>query len=474
MRKVLVIAYSFPPVAVRSTRVVKFVKYLSRFGWRPVVLTPRRPYAPDMDHGLVDEVAAYPVTVYRTRSFEPVGLIERLKGSRAVERVHGGGARRLARLLRWVRVNCMIPDYRIGWVPWAILAGWRIIRAERIDAIFVSAEPFSSLLAAVALKRLTGRPLVMDFRDEWTPWARYRDPEKLDVVIAFERWLERRLVAAAETVVTVTPVLRDDFERRYPAMPGKFVCIRNGWDPDDFDGPPPPPGPGLTITHAGSLYRSRFPESLFTVLRALLDERPERRHRVRLRLLGTMSEELVKELQRYPYPEIIDYRGFVSAAEARRLMRASDILLLQQEAEDGIARGAAPSKLYEYLGAGRFILALAGDGPIREIVEEMGAGVVVDPADVATLRAVLLDWVEGRRHNPVVDEEHWQRRLRFSRLQQTALLAEWLDRAVAPRVDLGDGPTAVHQSSKNSTRARTTASCSQASISGNSGSDSTS
>jgi glycosyltransferase involved in cell wall biosynthesis len=432
MRKVLVIAYSFPPVAVRSTRAVKFVKYLSRFGWWPVVLTPRRPYAPDMDDRLVEEIAAYPATISRTRSFEPVRLIVRLKGSRVAERFHRRGTGRLFRLLRWVCVNGMIPDYRIGWVPWAILAGWRVIRSERIDAIFVTAEPFSSLLAGVALKRLTGRPLIMDFRDEWTPWARYRDPEKLDAVIAFERWLERRLVAAADTVVTVTPALRDDFERRYPGMRGKFVCIRNGWDPDDFAGPPPPPGPGLTITHAGSLYRSRFPEGVLTVLRALLDERPERRHRVRLRLLGTMSEELVKELRRYPYPDIIDYRGFVSAAEARHLMRASDILLLQQEAEPGIARGAAPSKLYEYLGAGRFILALAGDGPIREIVEQMGAGVVVEPSDVASLRAVLVDWIEGRRHDPVVDEEHWQRRLRFSRLQQTAALAQWLDRVILP------------------------------------------
>jgi glycosyltransferase involved in cell wall biosynthesis len=433
MRKALVIAYSFPPVAVRSHRIVKFVKYLSRFGWWPVVLTPRRPYAPDMDDRIVDEIAAYPVTVYRTGSFEPIGLIERLKGRRPVGRVRTGRQGWLFRFVRWLRVNCVIPDYRIGWVPWAILAGWRIIRSDSIEAIVVSVEPFSSLLTAVALKRLTGRPLIMDFRDEWALWARYRDPEKLGAVIAFERWLERRLVATADAVITVTPVMRDNFEKRYPEMGAKFVCIPNGWDPDDFAGPPPPPAPALTITHAGTLYRSRFPEGVFTVLRGLLDERPELRHRVRILLLGTIDEDLADDLQRYPYPEVIDCRGPVSAAEARELMRASDILLLQEEADRGIARVAVPSKLYEYLGAQRFVLALAGDGPIRDIVEQTEAGVVVEPTDVARIRAVLLDWIEGRRHGPVTDEEHLRRRLRFSRLEQTAELAGWLDRVAPPR-----------------------------------------
>jgi glycosyltransferase involved in cell wall biosynthesis len=272
----------------------------------------------------------------------------------------------------------------------------------------------------------------MDFRDEWTPWARSRDPEKLGAVIAFERWLEHRLVTQADAVITVTPVMRANFVQRYPEMAAKFACIRNGWDPDDFAGPPPARAPSLTVTHAGTLYRSRFPEAVFAVLRSLLDERPELRSRVRLLLLGTIDEDLEADLWRYPYPEVIDCRGPVSAAQARTLMRASDILLLQEDADREIARVAVPSKLYEYLGAQRFVLALAGHGPIRDVVEQTGAGVVVEPTDVARIRALLLDWIEGRRHDPVIDDEHLRRRLQFSRLERTAELAGWLDRVAAP------------------------------------------
>jgi glycosyltransferase involved in cell wall biosynthesis len=211
-------------------------------------------------------------------------------------------------------------------------------------------------------------------------------------------------------------------------MAGRFVCIPNGWDPEDFAGPPPAPAPILTITHAGTLYRSRFPRGVFTVLRALLDERPPLRHRVRVVLLGTMAEDVEDELRAFPYPEVIDARGPLSAAEARGIMRASDILVLQEEADPEIARRSVPSKLYDYLGAERFILALAGPGSIRDTVEETQAGLVIEPTDLARLRAVLLDWLHGRRRDPAGGEEQRQRRLRFSRVEQTALLAGWLDR----------------------------------------------
>ena len=44
MKKVLIIAYSFPPnPAVSSLRIRGMVKYLPEFGWEPIVLTPAMP-----------------------------------------------------------------------------------------------------------------------------------------------------------------------------------------------------------------------------------------------------------------------------------------------------------------------------------------------------------------------------------------------------------------------------------------------
>ena len=44
MRRVLLITYHFPPrPAIGSVRPMGLAKYLSRYGWQPVVLTPRLP-----------------------------------------------------------------------------------------------------------------------------------------------------------------------------------------------------------------------------------------------------------------------------------------------------------------------------------------------------------------------------------------------------------------------------------------------
>ena len=55
MRRVLMIAYRFPPsLAVGRMRTVKFCKYLPEFGWQPVVVTCRAPT--DYDPVLLDEI----------------------------------------------------------------------------------------------------------------------------------------------------------------------------------------------------------------------------------------------------------------------------------------------------------------------------------------------------------------------------------------------------------------------------------
>jgi hypothetical protein len=55
MKSVLVIAHDFPPFGGGGVlRVFKFVKYLSEFGWNPIVLTVDPKYYPVefLDHSL--------------------------------------------------------------------------------------------------------------------------------------------------------------------------------------------------------------------------------------------------------------------------------------------------------------------------------------------------------------------------------------------------------------------------------------
>ena len=68
--KVLMIAYRFPPQGGGGVqRTLKFVKYLSQFGWQPIVHTVKNPYWPVRDASLLSEVPPA-VNVYRTPTVE--------------------------------------------------------------------------------------------------------------------------------------------------------------------------------------------------------------------------------------------------------------------------------------------------------------------------------------------------------------------------------------------------------------------
>ena len=69
--RVLVITYFFPPVGgVGVQRTLKYVTYLPRWGWEPVVVAPGDPAFPVRDPSLMSTLAP-DLEVHRTASFEP-------------------------------------------------------------------------------------------------------------------------------------------------------------------------------------------------------------------------------------------------------------------------------------------------------------------------------------------------------------------------------------------------------------------
>ena len=80
MKKVLVITYYWPPSGGPGVqRVLKFVKYLPKFGWEPIILTVEKGNYPSIDESLISEIPEG-TKVYKTISFEPFELYKSLTG----------------------------------------------------------------------------------------------------------------------------------------------------------------------------------------------------------------------------------------------------------------------------------------------------------------------------------------------------------------------------------------------------------
>jgi glycosyltransferase involved in cell wall biosynthesis len=432
--RVLVVTYYFPPVGgIGVQRTLKYVTYLERWGWEPVVVTPRDPAYPLRDPTLLAAVPAA-VEVHRSLSLEPSRA--QLIGSRLLRRlgvapgVRGGpsgpagspaqaadvasgsgpfgaaGAslRRLPRrVLRsgvalWGRFwgAALFPDEAVVWAPFAVRSGRSVHRSNPVDVLYSSAPPFSTHLAAGRLKKATGLPWVADFRDPWignpfaAPISKRRE--------ARERSTEHWIVERADRVVVAADEMRAMFIDRYPAMAGKFVYIPNGYDRADLAGLSPVASePGrFTILYAGSLYRPGELEAFLGGAELLADRRPDLRSRLRVQFVGRANAENRRIATEYTAPgrigDVVSFENFVPRPEVLARIAGADALLQLMTAAPGTSLFVG-GKLLEYLAFDLPILAVMPPGEGRRLVDSLATGYTADvePASVAEALERLLD-----------------------------------------------------------------------------------
>ncbi len=447
MNKVLVITYYWPPAGGPGIqRVLKFVKHLPEYGWEPCVLTVRNGEYPTLDPSLAAEVPER-CPVERTAAFEPGPLFRRLVGMRADEPIPvsvlaSSRRNRRRRILDWVRLNLFVPDAKIGWVPFGVRGGRRVIARERPAVIFSSSPPATTHLIAHRLARTCGLPWVADYRDPWTRIYHYATVPRTSWAAGRDRRLERRIVSAADVRVTINPIVAEQLGAE--AVPGGFRLVPNGYDEDDFpDRSDPAPGGQFTVCYVGSMTPQQNPRRLWPALSRLAATVPGFADDFRFVHAGVMDPGIRREVEEAGLLGLCDLRGYVSHSEAIATMRRSPVQLLvipDSPGNEAIVTG----KIFEYMASGNFVL---GIGPVRgaaaRLLEECSAG-VMQPHDAdleEILRQRYTSWQRGERW--AVDKTAVSRYTRRGLTGDlAAILAEAVERragpVVPPRADVSD------------------------------------
>jgi glycosyltransferase involved in cell wall biosynthesis len=401
-RNVLMLCYYYPPIATSGViRTVGFARMLNRFGWEPLILTVT--HARDIN---VQTGADIPegVEVVRTHEFNFAGVVEFLQGAgNQVLKLFGSELRD-----KFVREVVAIPDSQIAWASWP--RGIRLARSSAV--VYVSCSPFSSGLAGCIIKRVTGRPLVVDFRDAWTlnPHAHHL-PFHQRMIEA----LERRVFRCADRIILNTDGSKSLYERHYPAYASKMTVIPNGYDGLNIAAPDEPVRTPFRIVHVGAFYGSRTPDQLLDVLDRFEGDTEfvqigsphpalQRRGRARVRVIPQVKH-----------------------AEALAMMRSASLLYLRQGWEPGVSDYiAVAAKTYEYLATGLPILAHCPPGDNVDLVSRYAAnGYLVTSQDSAELeRAVRAAYDNRFAFSPHVPPEFVER---FDRAALTERLASVFD-----------------------------------------------
>lgn len=424
-KKVLILTYYWPPAGGAGVqRVVKFVKYLPHFGYDPVVLTVRNGEYPTYDESLLKDIPTE-VEVVKTPTVEFFRFFKILTGRSRKKGLpttilKTDEPSRIDRIFRWIRYNFFIPDARVGWRPFAIRAGMKIIRRHRPDIIFSTSPPHSVQLIGRALHRRTGIPWVADFRDPWTEAFWLWELPQYPRAYRRNQQLEREVISGADGVITVSEGMRQVLNKSGRQM----KVIPNGFDEESFAGYKKQDSGKFRLVYTGTLSKSQHPAKL---LQALVDLPAEIRADITFDLYGAIDEHFKSEVQRLELEEMVQFHGYVPHAEAVQQMFDANLLVLLTPRTK--MKGITTQKLFEYMATGNFILGFGDpeDDPAR-ILEECEAGTCIDYADAVgpILRQQYESWArQGRQASEVSTKIK-----KYSRKILTEQLAGLFDRVL--------------------------------------------
>jgi hypothetical protein len=272
------------------------------------------------------------------------------------------------------------------------------------------------------LSRWTDIPWVADYRDLWTNnhgvvYPRWVD--KLECVL--EKWV----LKPADVLTTVSEALAAHLR----ILHNKQVeVVTNGFDEDDFDQPVTLLKP-FTITYTGQAdLKVLNPSPLFAAMTQLQADGFITPETFSVRFFGPSRGPTLSALaEQHGVAPYVRVEGSIPYAESLRRQKESTALLMLNWSGRP-AEGILSSKLFEYLGAGRPILAVGPRDPgVSAILAETQAGWWSDnPAEIAGQLREWITWYDRLGDLPLQMDK--RKVAKFSRRAQTHILADILTR----------------------------------------------
>ncbi len=404
-KKILFIVYNFPPAAGAATqRIIKFLKYLNKFGYKTFVLTVDKVDYPDLDYTLIEKIPP-DTKVIKTKYWTPFGIYRKITGRKENEKIpvafikdnHKSLAERISVFLR---LNVFLPDAKIGWLPYAVRVGKRLIKEEKIDVVISSGPPHTTHLIAKSLKSKTGVKWIADFRDPWTDIDYYSGMKRTNFAEWVDSKLEKSVLKNADYVVSASEGYLEIIKSK--GVKNNYEVLTNGFDPEDFQNIKIKEQSKFIITYTGNMPATRNPESLWIALEELARENNDFFENFEFHFAGVMDDEIRSEISSKKfYNKFVDH-GYLSHQDVLELTFNSHLLIMIVN-KVATSKEILPGKIFEYIASGNFVLVIGPeDGVSAKLINYIGQGIAIGYEGTERIKNLILElfkkWQNGELH----------------------------------------------------------------------------
>jgi glycosyltransferase involved in cell wall biosynthesis len=407
----LLVTYYFPPTGGGGVqRWVKFLKYLSGYGWEFSVITSDHRHSIPIDESLIKELP------------ENIKII-RTGNSSAVESIQ-----EKARFLgesgywqRWASAFFRITDSRKSWNRIAKKHLFEELEHISYDVIILSSPPYSLALLAAEINQSVNCPVFFDLRDPWTinPYKIY--PTKFHHILDERR--EKKAISKINFLISAYQSTIDNYQKRIKNFGSKKVQILpNGYDEADFRGLKridPFNGGKYNIGFSGSIYSHlNVPQPVFNAISRLKNDGID----IHFHHVGNSVYDLSKLAKQFKIEDNVHLWGYNDHKKSLQILQMMDALCLILDDRLPYSENTIGGKVYEYLRLMKPIFAVIPEnGEAARIIKKTNSGVVVSARNNEKIVQELISLIHNKQ------DFTWKGIEEFNREQQAEVLNSFLE-----------------------------------------------
>ena len=262
------------------------------------------------------------------------------------------------------------------------------LSVKKVDLVWGTTPPIFQGVTAWLLARLKRVPFLFEVRDLWPAFAIAVGVLKNRALIRLSEWLEKFIYRRADHIVVNSP----GFIEHVKLRGGKKIdLIPNGADPEMFD----PTlsggdfrnqhnlGTDFVVLYAGAHGLSN---DLGVVLEAADLLKTEKGLRFVLVGDGKEKPALMNQSASRNLANVLFIPPAPKTEMPQVLAGADACIAILKPIE--LYKTTYPNKVFDYMAAGKAVL-LVIDGVIRELVEQAGAGIFVEPGNPQALASAV-------------------------------------------------------------------------------------